>query len=152
MIGSAYRQGLAETFLLIRPTHFVTLTTNGPWFPPEKQLVLLRSDLRQWLAKLDRQLLGRNWWKKPVEARVDGLFVVEGLCAHPHLHGTLRLPEGRTEADLQSIGESAWESVCPSGEFRAEPIYSGGVGGYIAKAQTPASELIFAREFHPNPQ
>ena len=147
---TAYQAGLAAAAMSLGPTHMVTLTVNDPtWRRPGQAFALMRRDLRHWLAQLDRRLLGKHYARQPMDRRVDGLFVAELLTSNPHLHGVLRLPEDRLDTDLQGVGEALWRGIVPAGEFRARAASNAGAGGYVAKTQTPNSEIIFARDFHP---
>jgi hypothetical protein len=85
-IESRRRQrGMAELLLEIRPEYMFTVRFEHPL-----SATAIRSRLKRFGARLDRLLLGKNWYKCP--NRSVWIALVENAS---HVHIALRPPEGR---------------------------------------------------------
>ncbi|WP_223476568.1 hypothetical protein [Oricola indica] len=120
-----------------RFTHIVTLTTHDNTLSPE----VLRSRLRAWDARVNRELYGPKWRKHADELLWYFAFL-EKPNSNPHWHLLLRVV-GRWGSDgsrdykkLPLAVRDAWGAVMPSGTVDVQEIRAGTyktVNEYVAK-------------------
>ena len=65
----------------VKPELFLTLATNQ-----SMSLERMKRKAREFLARMDEYMLGRNWSKKPMTQRMDGLLYVEHEHSNIHVH------------------------------------------------------------------
>ena len=74
---AAIRSWLADRHF----THIATLATNDPMTSTER----MKDLLKEWDARVNREIVGNKWHKRPDE-RIDWIAFREGVGAHPHWH------------------------------------------------------------------
>ena len=104
------------------PNYHITLATNQAW-NAERMKVLIK----RFAQDLDTQALGRKWFKKPIEMRVDGVCFIEKPDTNVHAHCVLHVPYALPEI------AAAWDRLCPSGSVKVQEIYTENFGAYCAK-------------------
>jgi hypothetical protein len=171
------RQAYIEFGLDMQPNAFVTLTTNGstktkprpkkPEKGPPKALTWRyqgepqKSDLSrhldmahligEFLAMMDRALLGRNWSRLPADERTDGIFIIEHTDTNIHAHGLLRFPEAKT-LDLNNLTKGKWDKLTEAGDADYRALYdTQRCIAYCTKEITAFSfnpdQVVLARQF-----
>lgn len=148
----AHRQKLRQAYLqfglAIQPNAFVTLTTNSstrtqprqknPEAGPPKSLTWCYQGesqmpefaktmdmthlIGEFLARIDRALLGRKWSRLPPDQRTDGLFFIEHTDTNIHAHGLLRFPDVRT-LDLKALTKEKWIKLTEAGDTDFQALY-----------------------------
>ncbi|MBB5696475.1 hypothetical protein [Muricoccus pecuniae] len=125
-------------------TLMVTLAYNRET-PPE----VVERDLSHFLGRMDRELLGSGWAKKPSERRTRHFSVLEHPRTNAHIHMLVSPADGQW-IKFGGLAEALWKGVVASGSVRVEPISSlTGALGYVTKFISPerADRLILA-PFH----
>ena len=167
-----------DLILQMRPNAFVTLTTNdttrarassakkpenGPplaltWrYQSEPQVSEASRTLElthlvgEYLAMMDRALLGRKWSAVSADNRTDGVFFIEHTGTNIHAHGLLRFPQAKTH-DLQVLTLLKWNKLTQSGDTNFQTIYDlDGVAEYctkeIMRTQFTPDQVVLARQF-----
>ena len=136
-----------------------------------------RKDLSALLARIDAEMLGPRFNKKPKEQRCHAVFVFEGFgFDHAHVHCALRAPQnrwfdlGKLFADGKSLKRmkrpkkpsqftgkmiGIWNEIVPTGSIDVAPFNMIGsndeITGYLLKGQHPWSDdrdIVWADEFH----
>lgn len=136
-------------------THFITLASNHtPLGYPR-----MRSLLKEWDARVNHEINGSKWAKRPDERLVWFAFP-EKIDVNPHWHLVAQVDHGehyivtQSRADrmkrLDEIGERHWLRLVSKGTFDCQSVDSDGVIGYVTKV-TNREELfekfIIYREF-----
>lgn len=105
------RQRLAHQYMAVQmqPKLFLTLATNQ-----SMSLERMKRKTREFLARMDEHMLGRNWSKKPMTQRMDGLLYVEHEHSNIHVHGLMTKPYCNL-LGVQFKAEEIWAEICPSG-------------------------------------
>ena len=116
-------------------THFITLASNHqPLGYPR-----MRSLLKEWDARVNREINGRRWTRRPDERLVWFAFP-EKIDVNPHWHVIVQV-----DPDIQSHGRAArtlrlpeiahmhWLSLVRQGSFDCQSVDSQGVINYITK-------------------
>lgn len=142
------RQGYIELGLAMQPNAFVTLTTNSstraqphrkkPENGPPKNLTWryqgepqasdfsktmdLTHLIGEFLARIDRALLGRRWSQLPHSDRSDGVFFIEHTDTNIHAHGLVRFPQART-LDLDALTKEKWIRLTEAGDTDFQALY-----------------------------
>lgn len=143
------RQAYIEFGLGMQPNAFVTLTTNDatkiqpnkrkePQRGPPKALTWryqgepkvsevsktldMTRLIGEYLAMMDRALLGRKWSQLSRDQRTDGIFIVEHTKTNIHAHGLLRFPSPKTH-DLEVLTMLKWNRLTQSGDANFQSIY-----------------------------
>ncbi|WP_375588382.1 hypothetical protein ABWH89_13875 [Hoeflea alexandrii] len=106
-----------------RFTHFITLTTH------EHSLSIdgMRHQLREWDARVNRALIGRNWQKRR-DQRIWNYSFLESPGINPHWHLLLRLDDtpvaGRVPDTqmLEDHARQAWARISPAGTVDIQEI------------------------------
>lgn len=106
-----------------RFTHFITLTTH------EHSLSIdgMRHRLREWDARVNRALIGRNWHKRR-DQRIWFHAFLESPGVNPHWHILLRLddtPVAGCIPDTQMLKDyarRAWARLSPAGTVDVQEI------------------------------
>ena len=94
---------------------FITLATNQ-----QMSIEKMKYKTRGFMARLERDILGRNWAKH--DRRMDGLFYVEHELSNIHVHGLLT----RTYCNrygLQLAADEIWNDMCGSGSVVLKDIH-----------------------------
>jgi hypothetical protein len=113
-------------------THHVTLATNwdnsvqrrasAPRFSHDRvKIDLACANLRGWSARVDRELCGRNWLKRPDE-RLMGFAFLEHIETNIHWHGLLSLAPGKDERKFREVSAAKWAKLVPGGDVEIQPI------------------------------
>lgn len=89
-------------------THFITFNFNGP-----TSLASGRNALKNFHARLDRKLLGRNFNKLPADDRSLFFAFPEHVESNLHYHALLRCPDMRLS--VFGLG-GIWERLVPAGD------------------------------------
>ncbi|WP_170420916.1 hypothetical protein [Ruegeria arenilitoris] len=115
--------------------HFVTLASNHQ---PLKYL-RMRELLKQWDARVNREINGPRWSKRPDE-RLLWFAFPEKLDVNPHWHLVVQARSNienltRQERTLQlpQIAEKHWLRLVPQGSFNCQDIEDHKVFDYITK-------------------
>jgi hypothetical protein len=137
-VGHFKRQKLAAVFrdLLCRQDLdfdlYVTLVFNR-----ERNLARVRRQYGQWLARLDREHLGRRWYRRDRDERTFAIAAIENLSTNVHLHALMRLPEAGRKLSYPAQAHSLradWSELEPAGSCDVQKIYNlRGAAGYISK-------------------
>lgn len=133
-------------------THFITLASNHtPLGYPR-----MRALLKEWDARVNREINGPKWAKRPDERLVWFAFP-EKIDVNPHWHLVAQVDdhiETQSRADrmnsLDEIGERHWLSLVPRGTFDCQGVDSDGVIGYVTKTidrEELFEKFIIFREF-----
>lgn len=129
------RQELREKLINYDFTHFITLASNHqPLGYPR-----MRSLLKEWDARVNREMNGPKWGKRPDERLVWFAFP-EKLDVNPHWHMIAQVdPEieasdraARTKL-LPEIGHMHWLNLVRQGSFDCQGVESTKVIQYITK-------------------
>ncbi len=115
-ISIPLRRAYAEFCKGLEPEYFVSLATHR-----DGSVTGIRRLAAAYCARMDRKLLGHNWHEASAAERTDGVFFVEHLASHIHLHGLLRFPSGAT-AEPETTTALIWKKLCPSGTSDLVPI------------------------------
>jgi len=133
-------------------THFITLASNHqPLNYPS-----MRALLKQWDARVNREINGPKWAARPDERLVWFAFP-EKLDFNPHWHLVVQVDprietQGRAErtSRLAKIGERQWLKLVPQGSFECKDVASQGVIRYTTKCSDREElfeKFIIYREF-----
>lgn len=76
--------------------------------------------IREFHKRLDRSLLGRNYYKKAWNERTLGIMFLEQITSHIHGHALVNFAGGKSDAELQNICHSVWREICPGGEVNVQ--------------------------------
>ena len=136
-------------------SHFITLASNHqPLGYPR-----MRSLLKEWDARVNREINGRKWAARPDERLVWFAFP-EKPDVNPHWHLVVAVDPfietasraERTER-LDEIGEQYWLKLVPQGSFDCKAVDSSGVINYATKVcnhEELFEKFIIHREFMTN--
>lgn len=157
-IGGSYalhqrmRQELRTKLLYYDFTHFITLASNHQplGYPRMREL------LKAWDARVNREINGRKWAKRPDERLVWFAFP-EKMDVNPHWHMIVQVDPhieneeraARTEC-LPEIGQRHWLSLMRQGSFDCQSVESPDVIRYITKMSadnTHFEKFVVFREF-----
>lgn len=136
-------------------THFITLASNHQPLGYTR----MRALLKEWDARVNRELNGRKWAKRPDERLVWFAFP-EKMDVNPHWHLIVQVDPhienaaraARTER-LPEIGHMHWHSLVRQGSFDCQSVESSRVIEYITKAsaeETHFEKFVVFREFMNN--
>jgi len=170
------RDAYLKLGLQMQPNAFVTLTTNdtaktdprkkkdqGPpkaltWRYQGEPMVSEISKtldmtrlIGEYLAMIDRALLGRKWSQVSPEQRTDGLFIIEHTRTNIHAHGLLRFPAAKSH-DLEVLTLMKWNRLTQSGDTDFQAIYDvDGAADYCTKemnsTQFSPDQVVLAGQF-----
>jgi len=171
------RDAYTELALRMQPNAFVTLAMNsaakavprktdqksGPpkaltWrYQGEPRISELSKTLDitrligEYLAMMDRALLGRKWSQLSPDQRTDGLFIIEHTKTNIHAHGLLRFPTAKSH-DLEVLSLMKWNRLTEAGDTNFQSIYDvEGIVGYCMKemsgVQFTPDQVVLARQF-----
>lgn len=133
-------------------THFITLASNHqPLGYPR-----MRSLLKEWDARVNREINGPKWAQRPDERLVWFAFP-EKIEVNPHWHLIVEVDPhieavARAErtARLPEIGHMHWLSLVRQGSFDCQDVESARVIEYITKmsaSETHFEKFVVFREF-----
>ena len=146
------RQELRAKLLDYDFTHFITLASNHQplGYPRMREL------LKSWDARVNREINGPKWSKRPDERLVWFAFP-EKLDVNPHWHMIVQVDpyiENATRAArtqrLPEIGQMHWLSLVRQGSFNCQAVESSGVIQYITKMNAEEAhfeKFVVFREF-----
>lgn len=171
------RKAYIELGLGMQPNAYVTLTTNdttktqpvkkepekGPpkaltWrYQGEPKISEMSKTLDmtrligEYLAMMDRALLGRKWSQLSPDQRTDGIFIIEHTKTNIHAHGLLRFPSPRTY-DLGELTLLKWNGLTQAGSTDFQSIYDAeAVVDYCTKEMKGflfnPDQVVLARQF-----
>lgn len=107
-------------------THFVTLATNaqGDGSPRTAvaQAAWMEKLFRQWHNRVDGELLGRRYWKKP-DLRVSGWKIIENASFNVHAHLLLGVHRGTDLSNAVQVMKRSWAEVRRGGSFDCQIIF-----------------------------
>lgn len=110
---------------------FITLVTNETWELPK-----MRQAIKHFLGRADHSLLGRKWWKQPLDCRAEGIFFIEHVTSNTHAHGLLRLPVRHPDdqRDMKTLLAEHWQDLAPAGSLDCQHIHDApGCADYCTK-------------------
>lgn len=111
-------------------TYFVTLVFNRC-----ETIDSARKKLRMFHQKLDRKILGVDWYKKPHDQRTFFIAFPEHIASNLHYHLLVKVRDeykGRFEEHAPSV----WEGLVKSGSINIQEIYDErGLISYCVKEQ-----------------
>ncbi|AHD08230.1 hypothetical protein [Phaeobacter gallaeciensis] len=146
------RQELRTKLLDYDFTHFITLASNHQ----PLGYLRMRALLKEWDARVNREINGPKWGKRPDERLVWFAFP-EKMDVNPHWHMIVQVDqdiESSTRAErterLFEIGHMHWLSLVRQGSFDCQGVESAGVIQYIAKMsaeETHFNKFVVFREF-----
>lgn len=172
------RDAYMKLGLQMQPNAFVTLTTNdtaktdprekkdqkkGPpkaltWrYQTEPKVSEISKTLDmtrligEYLAMMDRALLGRKWSQVSPDQRTDGLFIIEHTKTNIHAHGLLRFPAVKSH-DLEVLTLMKWNRLTQSGDTDFQSICDvDRVAEYcmkeMANVQFSSDQVVLTRQF-----
>lgn len=136
-------------------THFITLASNHQPLGYSR----MRDLLKAWDARVNREINGPKWVKRPDERLVWFAFP-EKLDVNPHWHMIVQvdpLIENAARAAsterLPEIGHMHWLSLLRQGTFDCQGIESPKVIQYVTKMsaeKTHFEKFVMSREFMNN--
>lgn len=146
------RSELRQKLLDYRFTHFITLASNHQ----PLRFLRMRELLRTWDARVNRELNGPKWAKRPDERLVWFAFP-EKMNVNPHWHLIAEVDplietatrEARAKR-LPLTGREHWIRLVRQGSFDCQSVDSDGVISYITKmtsAEVNFERFIVFREF-----
>ncbi|MCB1130808.1 MAG: hypothetical protein KDN05_06730 [Verrucomicrobiae bacterium] len=146
------REELRTKLLSYDFTHFITLTSNHQ----PLGYLRMRNLLKEWDARVNREINGRKWTRRPDERLVWFAFP-EKIDVNPHWHMIVQVDpciENAARAErterLPEIGHMHWLSLVRQGSFDCQGVESAGVIGYITKMsadETHFEKFVVFREF-----
>lgn len=132
--------------------YFLTLVVNHAMSQDA-----MRSLLSRFFGRVDRALLGRDYYTLPMSQRTDGVIFVEHATSNIHAHCVLKFPKGKAPGALASTCEKFWSTLCPSGNAKLEIQYGGGdAADYATKEITrfnydAADQIMLVGQFANSP-
>ncbi|WP_170343026.1 hypothetical protein [Ruegeria arenilitoris] len=135
--------------------YFVTLASNHKplGYPRMREL------LKQWDARVNREINGPRWSKRPDE-RLLWFAFPEKLDVNPHWHLIVQVDphvETQTRADrtlqLPQIAEKHWMQLLPQGSFDCQGVEDYAIIEYITKVSEREDlfrRFMVSREFLKN--
>ncbi len=146
------RKALREKLLDYDFTHFITLASNHQVLTEGR----MRSLLKEWDARVNRDLIGPKWTKRPDE-RLLWLAFPEKMDVNPHWHMVAQIDPAIDTATraarttrLSQTAEKLWLGLLPQGSFDCQGVESPDVIRYITKMsarERSFDSFIFHREF-----
>ena len=127
---------------------FVTLVTND-----DGTIEGMRALIRNFLARVDRKMLGNAWLERPRDERTDGVFFIEHVSSNIHAHGLVRMAKN-DKVNVQNHCQNVWGKLCPSGSVLIEtPDSERKVAFYITKefvgGRFADDQIVLTRELMP---
>ncbi|WP_322867983.1 hypothetical protein U5922_018235 [Aquicoccus sp. G2-2] len=126
-------------------SHFITLASNHQ----PLSYSTMRALLKEWDARVNREINGPKWARRPDERLVWFAFA-EKLEVNPHWHLIVEVDPiicAPSRADrtqrLPEIGRKHWLKLVRQGSFDCQSVDSSGVINYITKMS--AEELHFEK-------
>lgn len=117
----AQRERLRDAYIKLgndmQPNAFVTLATND--YGDVLEMTRL---IGEYLAMMDRALLGRKWSQFPAAQRTDGIFMIEHTKTNIHAHGLVSFPNA-DKYDLEVLTLSKWNKLTEAGTIDFQSIY-----------------------------
>jgi hypothetical protein len=120
----------------------VTLTFNKPgdglMQTIEKSVDHMRDRLRKWDGRMNRKLVGKDYYNKPY-ACMFTFFAPEKISLNPHWHGLVHFmgDEDHAKRQMEIFDEQAaliWSKLVPSGTTDIKKIVDAGAVGYACKS------------------
>ena len=138
-----------DCFLADRFPHFaLSLAFNDPGVSPGR----IWNVLKHLDARVNRELFGRNFNRRPAAERVEFCAFTEGVPHHPHIHMLWRVaPELHARFATLWPGNRSplWTRFAPAGTHELCPSHDAeGWAAYCTKHVYPDSEWILSRSFH----
>lgn len=133
--------------------YFLTLVVNHAMSQEA-----LRSLLRRFFGRMDRALLGRDYYTMPMSQRTDGVIFVEHAASNIHAHCMLNFPQGKAPGKLATECQKIWSTLCPSGNAKLEIQYGGGHAADYATKETTrfnyeaADQIMLVGQFTNSPR
>ncbi|WOI53027.1 hypothetical protein [Parvularcula sp. LCG005] len=136
-------------------TLYMTATFNRGAMP----LHIMKATLRQYVKGVERDLLGKHFYKKPSEQRLRGIFFAEKIDSNAHWHGGIVLPPAPadcTPEDFYSkaswLLEHKWKHFVASGDVKVADARETSLSGcnYISKERWKADhcdQIVFLQDF-----
>lgn len=120
-------------------THFVTLTFNQrQYHRPDQILEYARDKIKFFHSKLDRCLLGSDFYKKPTNQRTLFVAFPEKIQTNMHYHILMRIAV-LSENKFNTHAENIWTSIMPSGTYDCKVLRDAydedGLVSYAVKEQ-----------------
>ena len=116
------------------PAYFVTVTFNWKGEVSERSASSRLSDFSH---RIDEQLLGGRFYRKPPQERLLFVFVPELKDAYYHYHGLMAAPpivQRRAElAQFESLVETTWKNIVPSSTTDCQNLNDEGAMMYATK-------------------
>jgi len=146
------RKELREKLISYDFTHFITLASNHQ----PLRLLRMRSLLKEWDARVNREINGPKWARRPDERLVWFAFP-EKMVVNPHWHLVVQVDPlietttraARTE-QLPKIAEKHWMDLVRQGSFDCQGVESPGVCAYVTKTSADDAHFecfVVHREF-----
>lgn len=148
MLRSEFRGALEEWLSSLNPTHFVTLATNwdkrasGVEWSADARETRLRRRIHEWVARVERSRLGRNWQHR-VE-RMTGVGMIEHLETNIHVHLMIVLDDVARTRTFEDCADVHWRRLVPSGDVDIgyDMTSKARVAFYLCKDTPRASALL----------
>jgi hypothetical protein len=99
--------------------YFITANFNR-----DTNLNAARKSLGHWSARIDRMLLGKNWYKKNTDERVFFIACAHHLHSNMHWHLMLRLPQDGMRKNFLFNARDYWKQIVKSGRMDIQSVLS----------------------------
>jgi hypothetical protein len=110
------KQGLTDLAISLAPTHNIDFVFNQ-----DRSIEGTRKDLNRFLMRVETNMLGKFFYRKPADERIKSICFVEHIETNIHYHGLLHIPQHfHDRFTIKAI--KAWLKICPSGSLKITPI------------------------------
>lgn len=84
----------------------------------------LKTTIKNFFDRLDREYLGPRWMKMSFNQRTDGVGFIEHVGSNIHAHFALRTPHNAHLYNIKIHTEKYRGTICPSGSHDVQMIAS----------------------------
>jgi hypothetical protein len=138
-----YKKAIEQMVQDQNPSYWVTFNFNR-----EETKETSQRRLRDFTARLDRKLLGRNWAKK--ENRPLWIWIMEHEHSNLHWHGVAAL-EHKFHKQFEAVAGNLWKKLVVSGDLHFKPFIPDlRTGHYMTKewmGMDRCSDFLLSTEF-----
>ena len=143
------RKSMIEMLRGMNPEYFVTLNFN--W---DTNYEAARKTLKAWHARLDRELLGGSWSRKPQNERTWFVAFAEHFDSNLHWHMLLGLGDGTDTMRFEEAVDRCWKKLVISGSVDVQHLDTDKdkacTANYVTKdlwQQRAIESFVLSREF-----
>jgi len=127
-LSYTWKEAMIAAITARKPTHALTIAWNC-----DPRIDRAKRDLKLAHAKIDKKLLGRNYWRFPASERTKALFVFEGVGYNLHAHSFWTVPPPLLiKFNAMFVGERGgmWNTIVRSGTYKLDMIAPGDCARY----------------------